>query len=110
MGSNGSSSHSLSFDLSSPLKIFSLIVFTMRILTIPFFIFLLSYRLNVADDGAGPSSARPNTVNPGTEPHHPALSPVVVRFAAIQKQLEGIETELSILRATVRDPQITDAI
>ncbi len=33
-----------------------------------------------------------------------------MRFAAIQKQLESIETELSILRATVRDPQISDTI
>ena len=29
---------------------------------------------------------------------------------AIQRQLESIETELSILRAAVRDPQITDTI
>ena len=82
----------------------------MRILTILFVIFLLSHRLDAADDGAGPSSARPGNVNPGTEPHHSALSPVAVRYAAIQKQLESIEAELSILRATVRDPQISDTI
>ncbi len=76
----------------------------MRILTILFFVFLLSYRLDAADDGAGPFSTRPNTVNPGTEPHQPALSPVVVRSTTIQKQVESIEVELSILRATVRDP------
>ncbi|MFN9909891.1 MAG: hypothetical protein ACK56F_27865, partial [bacterium] len=29
---------------------------------------------------------------------------------AIQRQLESIETELSILRAAVKDPQITDTI
>ncbi len=33
-----------------------------------------------------------------------------MRALAIQRQLEGIETELSIVRATVRDPQISDPI
>ena len=82
----------------------------MRILTILFVIFLMSHRLDAADDGAGPSSARPGLVNPGAGPHQSASSPAVLRAVAIQRQLESIETELSILRAAVRDPQITDTI
>ena len=110
MGSCGSSSHSLSVDSSIPLKSFSLTVYKMRGHIVLFFIFLLSHRLDAADDGAGPSLVRPNTIKPGPEPQQSSLSPVAIRYAAIQKPLENIETELSILRATVRDPQIPDSI
>ncbi len=90
--------------------IFSLTIFTMRILIVLFFIFLLSHRNDAADDGAGPSSAGPSAINSGTKNHQSTLSPAATRSAAIQNQLENIETELSILRATVRDPQIPDSI
>ncbi len=82
----------------------------MRILSILFIIFLMSHRLDAADDGAGPSSAGPGLVNPGTRPHQSATSPAALRAVAIQRRLESIETELSILRAAVTDPQITDTI
>ena len=74
----------------------------MRILIVLFFIFLLSHRLDAADDGAGPSSVGPGLVNPGTGPHQSASSPAALRAVAIQRQLESIETELSIVRAAVR--------
>ncbi len=81
----------------------------MRTLTILFVIFLMSHRLYAADDGAGPSTG-PSLVNPGTGPHQSASSPAALRAVAIQRQLESIETELSIVRAAVRDPQIPDSI
>jgi len=69
----------------------------------------MSHRLDAADDGAGPS-AGPGPVNSGAGSHHSASSPAALRALAIQRQLEGIETELSIVRAAVRDPQISDSI
>ena len=82
----------------------------MRILTILFLLFLLSHRIDAADDGAGPSSAGHIAVNSENGNQQSSLPPAAIRSAAIQKQLENIETELSILRATVRDPQIPDSI
>jgi uncharacterized protein (UPF0147 family) len=84
----------------------------MRILTVLVFIFILSYRIDAADDGAGPSSAGPRAVN-SENIINPQLSlppTATIRSAAIQRQLENIESELFVLRATVRDPQIPDSI
>ena len=81
----------------------------MRFFAILFVLFLMSHRLDAADDGTGPS-AGPGLVNPGAGPHHSASSPAALRALAIQRQLEGIEAELSIVRAAVRDPQISDSI
>ena len=82
----------------------------MRILTVLVFLFILSHRIDAADDGAGPSSAGPRAINSGTENQQSTLPPAAIRSAAIQRQLESIESELSVLRATVRDPQIPDSI
>ena len=76
----------------------------MRTFIVLVIILMSTYRLGAVDDGSGPSQRL------GTDPHQSGFSPAAARAAAIQKQLEGIETELAILRAAVRDPQTSDAV